>query len=140
MKKTLRVFAGLAFMAALASLSPADIALTTTEQVRSEIGGAGAVSYDRLRMISIVVTPPDTIVATVELFLSSDASKPALRGTYTMLAGTSIARLEIERLGLETGVSMTAGQVTTVQNHISSHVADIEAMMITLGLAAGVQQ
>ena len=93
----------------------ADILLTVAEAVRSEVGSTTTASYDSIRTLSITVDPQNEILnARFELFVSSDAAKPALSGSYDLDAASGVGTIRIERLGIETGVTLTAGQIIAV--------------------------
>lgn len=125
----------------LVGAAVADVVLTTPEAVRSELGGSSTVNYDRIRTLSISVNPvSDTVTASFELYASSDAARPPFRGTYRVDATASTASIEIERLGVETGLTLTGPQAAATVTFIDDFVATVEGSMDTFGLVAGTQQ
>jgi hypothetical protein len=119
----------------------ADINLTVPESVRSEIGGSGTANYDKIRTTRIEVDPQDnTLFATIEIYSSSDAALPAYEGTYIVNTESSQARLEIPGLAFQTGLTLTAPQVTSVINSIDSHRDNVESSMISFGVVDGTQE
>ncbi len=125
----------------LAGGAVADIVLTLPESVRSELGAATTVNYDRIRTLSVRVEPgSDILVANIEIFASSDAAQPAYRGTYTVDANAGTATLRIDRLGFETGLTLSPGQRTAVITNIDQHRDNVENSMISFGVVDGTQQ
>jgi len=140
MKRTI-LLAGLVLALGLGTHTRADVALTTAEQIRSEVGGTATIAYDRIRTLSITVDAVnDTMRMSFELYASSDAAAPAYRGSYDVDAASNTAKVKIERIGFEGGITISAGQATSVTNSIASIVADVESSMAQFGLANGTQQ
>jgi hypothetical protein len=118
-----------------------DVVLTIPELVRSEVGGPDTVAYDRIRTISVEVTPSGNFISMqFELFVFGDNSKPPYAGTYEIDVDGLIAYIRIDRLNFDTGVNLTPPQATAIINQINDHVANVEDSMITLGVVDGTQQ
>lgn len=125
----------------IAAPAAADIVLTVPEAVRAEIGAATTVNYDRIRVTNISTNPQDNSVnVSFELFVSSDGARPALRGQYSISVNDSSARIQVEGLGIDTGVTLNAGQRTTVISNVDQHRDNVENSMISFGLVDGSQQ
>jgi hypothetical protein len=122
-------------------VSQADILLTVAELVRSEIGGTGTAAYDTIRTVSITVNPQDnTLFSRFELFVSADGSKPALSGEYQLDVASGVGTIRIERLGLETGVTLTQPQKDGIITNIDAHRDTTENSMVSFNMVDGTQQ
>ena len=135
MKRYLPILLLLAFVGGVS----AEVVLTIPEAVPSQLGGNATVDYDRVRTLSIMVSPVDnSVVMQFELYASSDAARPPFPGTYIVRNG--VASIEVEGVRKHTGVTLTNPQNNSVANAIDSHVAQVENSMISFGLVPGVQQ
>jgi hypothetical protein len=129
------------FTVLVALVTMGNVVLTIPEEVRSEIGGGGVVTYEEIRTTSVCVSPLDNSVRLdFELFDADDAARPSFNGFYNVNANTRIASLDIEELGFSTGKTITVGQANSAIAVIDSHVDQVEDSMVTFGLVAGVQQ
>ena len=134
MKRTMAVIV----LALLVLPAAADVTLTAPEQIRSTVGGGQTVPYDKIRTININIQPQEgRVVVRFELYSSTDNALPPYQGVYESDAVTGVSRLRIERLGVDTGITLTNPQKDAVTNAIAGYVAQVEGSMVSFGLVDG---
>ena len=114
------------------------ITLSTPPQVRSVLGGASTVDYDRFVLSQIVYDPPaGTINGLVKITSSAAPTMNPIMGRFK-IAG-AILEIEVEQLDFYRRVSLDTNAQNAVAGYISSAQNALEAGMVSLGVVAGVQ-
>lgn len=135
MKRTTLLFAVLALSVVLR----ADVSLTSPVDMPGVFGGAGNVGYDSIRTTRIIVDPQaNTVQVRVEVFVSTDSSRPIHTGTYTI--DTAKARFVVETMGFDQSVGLTPAQASALISTLDSHRQTMEQSMVSLGLVDGTVQ
>ena len=115
------------------------ITLSTPPQVKTVLGGAGSVSYDKFVLTQIVYdTSLRTINGLGKLSSSTNTDVPVLDARYKF-AGP-ILEIDVERLNFLARVKMDAAAQAIVQEYITNAQNAIEQGMIALGALAGTQK
>ena len=115
------------------------ITLTTPTAVRTTLGGAATVNYDKLVLDGIVLSPIDgSISAQVIISASSDSNQTPIRGTLQITtAGTPFLIITVPQLNFVKRLQIV--NVNAVTALIANAQNAIESGLITLAVAAGVQ-
>ena len=119
------------------------IQLTTPIQIPNQLGGGTHLSYDKMRIVEILADPlSQTVTATVQLMVSTNANAPIIPGTLTISTATGTNQLitvVVNSLSFYAGVALNAGAVTTVQGWITGLQNNIESGLISEAIVAGTQ-
>lgn len=114
------------------------ITLTTPSQVRSILGSATSVAYDKM-----VIAPfnmdgvRQIIAANIRLTSTADTSMQPIIGELQVNIGSSELLIQVPQLDFYRRIVLTAGQKTALLGQIETAQATLENGLITLNLIAG---
>lgn len=117
------------------------ITLTEPKVVNSVLGStapADAINYDKLVLSPMNFDPiAKRINGTVNLRSSTTPDMQPISGSFTLDAGSGLLQMEIRDVGFYHKRTLTAGQITSLQNLINNTQRDTEQGFISVGVFSG---
>lgn len=116
------------------------ITLTTPSQVRSVLGGASTVNYDKF-VLSQIIYDTVNMKVSAEVSITSTASPDmqAINGRLIVTLATGKLEIQVDQLDFYRRISLTGPQSTFVQDQIRTTQNALEAGLVSLGVIAGTQ-
>jgi hypothetical protein len=116
------------------------ITLTSPPAVKSVLGGAGTVAYDKFVLASITYdTVEMSVMATMRITsTASPDMQPIMGRLYVTLANAKL-EIQVDQLDYYRRLTLTGPQSTSLQNQIRAAQDSLESGLVTLGLIAGTQ-
>lgn len=114
------------------------ITLTTPPSIRTVLGGATTVDYDRFVLSQITYDPvAASINGLVRLTSTAAPTMNPIPGKFKIVG--TILEIEVEQLDFYRRVSLDTNAQNAVQGYITSAQNALESGMVTLGVISGVQ-
>lgn len=117
------------------------IILTNPKQVNSILGNSAAlVAYDRIVLSPLTFDPKSLIISAVIRVTSvASSDMQEILGKLDINTSTGKLLIEIPTLDFYRRLTLSGGQITTVNGWINTTQNTIEAGLITVAVMAGVQ-
>ena len=116
------------------------ITLTLTESIKTQIGGAGTVSYERVVLSPITFDPvARTIRGGVRLISTSTPAAEVVTGSFEINLGPGVLMFRMDQKGVSRRVELSGAQITAAQDILNDAQNALESGMISLGVIPGVQ-
>lgn len=116
------------------------ITLTLAETVKTQIGGSGTVSYERVVLSPITFDPVErTIKGRVRLISTSLAAAEVVFGAFEILLGPGVLTFRMDQKGVARRVELSGAQITAAQNILNDAQNALESGFISLGVIPGTQ-
>jgi hypothetical protein len=116
------------------------ITLTSPPAVKSVLGGAGTVAYDKFVLASITYdTVEMSVMATIRITsTASPDMQPIMGRLYVTLANAKL-EIQVDQLDYYRRLTLTGPQSTSLQNQIRAAQDSLETGLINIALIAGTQ-
>lgn len=116
------------------------ITLTLAESIKTQIGGSGSVSYERVVLSPISFDAVDrTISGRIRLISTSTPAAEVVRGEFQILLGPGVLTCRLDQRGVARRVELSGAQVTAAQNILNDAQNALEQGFINLGVIPGTQ-
>jgi hypothetical protein len=116
------------------------INLTTPPSVKSVLGGAGSVAYDKFVLSQIIYdTVNGSVNATIRLTSTAAPDMQPINGRMTITLATAKLEIQVDQLDFFRRITLTGPQSTFLQDQIRGAQNALETGLVNLGLIAGTQ-
>ena len=117
------------------------ITLTIAKQVNSVLGNEAAlVGYDRLVISPLTFDPQAlTIRGTIRLTSIASPDMQPIIGSLDINTSQGKLQIEVQQIDFYRRITLSGGQITTINGLITNAQNSIESGLITLGVIAGTQ-
>jgi len=116
------------------------IVLTVAPQINTVLGGSTLVSYDHVVLSPINFNQEaNSINATVRLTSTADPTMDVIQGRLVIDLSAGTLLFAIEQLDIVRKMNLSGGQITAAGLIMSNAADALEAGILDLGVAAGIQ-
>jgi hypothetical protein len=116
------------------------ITLTTPPAVKSVLGGAGTVAYDKFVLSSITFDTVDmSVMANIRLTSTASPDMQPIMGRLHVTLGNAKLEIQVDQLDYYRRLTLTGPQSSALQDQIRAAQNMLETGLINIALVAGVQ-